>query len=87
MKRIINRGALDYMELGRWDFSQRVGFISLMRKKGWGLAVGGASIRYRRRIPLLKKFTHYFNKSYATMVDGFISYRKLTVIIRSVRLH
>ena len=52
-----NARYLNYMELGRWDYSQRVGFISLMRKRGWGVAVGGASIRYRRRIPLLKKFT------------------------------
>jgi len=46
-----------YMELGRWDFSQRVGFIDLMRKNKWGVALGGSSIRYRRRIPFLSKFT------------------------------
>lgn len=46
-----------YMELGRWDFSQRVGFLKLMRSRDWGVAVGGASIRYRRRIPLFKRFT------------------------------
>ena len=46
-----------YMELGRWDYSLRVGFIDIMRKNKWGIAVGGASIRYRRRIPFLKKFT------------------------------
>lgn len=46
-----------YMELGRWDYSLRVGFVSLMREKNWGIAVGGASIRYRRRIPFLSKFT------------------------------
>ncbi len=45
------------MELGRWDYSVRVGFIGLMQKKKWGLAIGGASIRYRRRIPFLAKFT------------------------------
>ena len=52
-----NARYFNHMELGRWDYSQRVGFISLMRKQGWGLAVGGASIRYRRRIPFLHKFT------------------------------
>ena len=46
-----------YMDLGRWDYSLRVGFVGLMRKKKWGIAVGGAIIRYRRRIPFLKKFT------------------------------
>ncbi len=45
------------MELGRWDFSYRVGLIRLMKKLNWGLAVGGASVRFRRRIPFLSKFT------------------------------
>ena len=52
-----NARYLNYMELGRWDYSQRVGFVGLMKSKGWGLAVGGASIRYRRRIPLFRRFT------------------------------
>ena len=52
-----NARYLNYMELGRWDFSQRVGFYALMRRKKWGVAVGGASVRYRRRIPFLSKFT------------------------------
>lgn len=46
-----------YMELGRWDYSQRIGFLRLMREHKWGIAVGGASIRYRRRIPFLSRFT------------------------------
>ncbi len=52
-----NARYLNYMELGRWDYSYRVGFLSLMKNKKWGFAVGGASIRYRRRIPFLAKFT------------------------------
>ena len=52
-----NARYLNYMELGRWDYSQRVGFLDLMRSQGWGVAVGGASIRYRRRIPLFHRFT------------------------------
>jgi len=52
-----NARYFNLMELGRWDYSQRVGFIRVIRKHGWGLAVGGASIRYRRRIPFLQKFT------------------------------
>ncbi len=47
----------NYMELGRWDYCSRVGFTRLMKKNNWGVAVGGASIRYRRRIPFLTKFT------------------------------
>lgn len=47
----------NYMELGRWDYSYRIGFLGLMRKKKWGIAIGGASVRYRRRIPFFSKFT------------------------------
>jgi len=52
-----NARFLNYMELGRWDYSQRVGFVREMRRRQWGIAVGGASIRYRRRIPFLHRFT------------------------------
>ena len=46
-----------YMELGRWDFSYRVGFVDLMKNRNWGVVAGGASVRFRRRIPFLHKFT------------------------------
>lgn len=46
-----------YMELGRWDFSHRTGFLALMRNNKWGVALGGASVRFRRSIPLFGKFT------------------------------
>lgn len=52
-----NARYLVYTELARWEYSQRVGFVRVMREQGWGLAVGGASVRYRRRIPLFSKFT------------------------------
>jgi YbgC/YbaW family acyl-CoA thioester hydrolase len=45
-----------YMEMARWDYSWRVGFVQLMKQHGWGISVGGISIRYRRRLTLLKKF-------------------------------
>ncbi len=45
------------MELARWDYSCRVGFLKLMKDNNWGVAVGGTSIRYRRKIPFLKKLT------------------------------
>ena len=47
----------NYMELGRWDYSYRIGFLSLVKKQNWGIAVGGVSARYRRRIPFLAKFS------------------------------
>ncbi len=48
---------ITYMELGRWDYSHRVGFIDRMRQHKWGITVGGISIRYRRRVPLLRTFS------------------------------
>jgi acyl-CoA thioesterase FadM len=45
------------MEMGRWDYGSRVGFNPIMIKNKWGFAIGGASIRFRRRIPFLAKFT------------------------------
>ena len=52
-----NARQLVYFELGRWDFSQRVGFIPLMKHNRWGFVVGGASVRYRRRVPFLRAFS------------------------------
>lgn len=52
-----NARHLVVMELARWDFSQRSGLVGLIRQKGWGLVVGGASVRYRRRVPLWSKYT------------------------------
>jgi acyl-CoA thioesterase FadM len=47
----------NYMELGRWDYSYRIGFLGMMKKQKWGLAVGGLSTRYRRRIPIFGRFS------------------------------
>ena len=51
-----NARYLNYLEMGRWDYSFRIGLLSLMRKNNWGVAIGGVSARYRRRIPLFRKF-------------------------------
>lgn len=45
-----------YLEMARWDYAARVGFIPLMRQRQWGFSVGGISIRYRRRLTLFKPF-------------------------------
>lgn len=47
---------LSLMDLGRLDFAARTGLLSLVRQRGWGLVVGGASIRYRRRLPPWRRF-------------------------------
>jgi YbgC/YbaW family acyl-CoA thioester hydrolase len=52
-----NARYFNYMELGRWDYIYRSGFLSMMKEKKWAATVGGASIRYRRRIPFLSRFT------------------------------
>lgn len=52
-----NARYFNYMELGRWDYSCRVGFLKIVKENNWGIAVGGASIRYRRRIPFFSTFT------------------------------
>lgn len=48
---------ITYLELGRWDYSYRVGFIDLMKSNNWGITVGGLSLRYRRRVPFLRAFS------------------------------
>jgi acyl-CoA thioesterase FadM len=48
---------LNIMELGRWDYAYRIGFLRLLRKQKWGITIGGASIRYRRRIPFFRTYT------------------------------
>ena len=52
----VNNGRqLTLMDLGRYDLGVRGGLMELISKKKWGFAVGGSSIRYRRRIPFGKK--------------------------------
>ena len=36
-----NARYFNYMEIGRWDYSYRIGFLGLMKKQRWGIAVGG----------------------------------------------
>jgi acyl-CoA thioesterase FadM len=45
-----------YMEMARWDYGVRVGFVPLMRRRGWAFSIGGISIRYRRSLSLWQKF-------------------------------
>jgi acyl-CoA thioesterase FadM len=52
-----NARFFNYMELGRWDYIYRTGVLQVMRKQNWGATVGGSSIRFRRRIPFLSRFT------------------------------
>lgn len=47
---------LTLMDLGRMDFAQRAGLVGLARRRGWMFVVGGASVRYRRRLPPWRRY-------------------------------
>ena len=52
----LNNGrVLTLYDLGRFDYSIRVGLASVLKQNKWGLVVAGASIRYRRRIRMFDK--------------------------------
>lgn len=47
----LNNGrVLTLYDLGRFDHAVRSGLSAQLRQRRWGLAVGGASIRYRKRV-------------------------------------
>jgi acyl-CoA thioesterase FadM len=50
-----NGRVLTLYDLGRFDLAIRSGFTKALRQNGWGLAVAGSTIRYRRRITLFEK--------------------------------
>lgn len=54
----LNNGRyLTLMEMGRWELAERCGLIKQVKKHKWGFVVGGASIRYRRRLTAFQAFT------------------------------
>ena len=49
--RELNNGrTLTIFDLGRIPLAGRAGLITVLRKNKWGMAIAGASIRYRRRV-------------------------------------
>ena len=62
----VNNGRLlTLYDLGRFDFSIRVGLAKILKQKGWGLVVAGSSTRYRRRVRMFDKVTMH------TRIAGF----------------
>ena len=62
----VNNGRLlTLYDLGRFDFSIRVGLARILKQNGWGLVVAGSSARYRRRVRMFDKVTIH------TRVAGF----------------
>jgi len=48
---------LTLMDLGRIDLAVRTGLMKTAHRMGWGFAVAGASVRYRRRLRPFSGFT------------------------------
>lgn len=46
-------------DLGRFDYSIRVGLAKLLKDNHWGLVVAGSTVCYRRRIRVFEKVTIY----------------------------
>ncbi len=52
----LNNGrTLSLYDLGRLGAGMRLGLIAALRRRRWGLAVAGASVRYRRRVTAFQK--------------------------------
>lgn len=53
----LNNGRhLTLMDFGRFDLARRSGLLNVVKKKKWGLAVAGTSVRYRHRIKFGQRF-------------------------------
>ena len=56
----VNNGRiLTLYDLGRFDFSIRVGLARSLQHNRWGLVVAGSTVCYRRRIRMFEKVTIY----------------------------
>jgi acyl-CoA thioesterase FadM len=52
----LNNGrVLTLYDLGRIPLAHRMGMLGVLRTNGWGVAVVGASVRYRRRVRALDR--------------------------------
>jgi acyl-CoA thioesterase FadM len=56
----LNNGRhLTVMDMGRLDLAARTGLLRIVHMKKWGLAVVGASVRFRHRLKLFQSFRLY----------------------------
>ncbi|SFD64913.1 acyl-CoA thioesterase [Roseivivax sediminis] len=54
--RELNNGrTLTLFDLGRIPMARRLGLDTVLRKKRWGMAIAGASVRYRRRVRMFER--------------------------------
>lgn len=53
----LNNGRhLTIMDFGRFDLAMQSGLLRVVKQNNWGLAVAGASVRYRHRLKYGQKF-------------------------------
>ncbi len=53
----LNNGRyLTMMDFGRFDVAVRTGLWKVIKNKKWGLAVAGASVRFRHRLKLFQQY-------------------------------
>lgn len=43
-------------ELGRWGLAKRIGLLEALKRRKAAMAIAGASVRYRRRIPVFARY-------------------------------
>ena len=56
----LNNGRhLTVMDMGRINLAVRTGLLRIVHEKKWGLAVAGASVRYRHRLKAFQSFRLY----------------------------
>ncbi len=52
----LNNGrVLTLYDLGRMPMARRSGLLALMKREGWGFAVAGTMVRYRKRVKLFDR--------------------------------
>jgi hypothetical protein len=67
----LNNGrTLTLYDLGRVPLAVRCGLVAALRRRGWGLAVAGASVRFRRRVRAFQRFE--MRSAYVGRDDRFL---------------
>lgn len=51
-----NGRILTAFDMGRFGFVIRSGFTKILRENGWGMAVAGSTVRYRRRLRMFNRY-------------------------------
>ena len=52
----LNNGrTLTLYDIGRLALARRIGLVTALKRRGWGLTMAGASVRFRRRVRMFDK--------------------------------